>query len=263
MTRRTTASCLPSASASDSSRLHGRGVQRTLGNRPLRPVPAAFVSTSRASCAASTPTSSSCPSRGATTDGVGMLDASARRRLPRRDDASSCRSSSGRGARNSDRHGVPHDGTWELAVCSRFPVLDRRLIPMGTVRADAPGLRHALALTVDDRRHARRDDRAAHVVEGLAARARAAPADVAARARRRRPADPRRRLQLLGPAGRRGDARLAAAGARPHLSLATPAQSDRSRARARRHRGARRRGAGGDAVGSPPDPSPAAAARAE
>jgi endonuclease/exonuclease/phosphatase family metal-dependent hydrolase len=50
--------------------------------------------------------------------------------------------------RNSDRHAVPRSGAWELAVCSRFPVLERRLIPMGIVRADAPGLRHALALTV-------------------------------------------------------------------------------------------------------------------
>jgi endonuclease/exonuclease/phosphatase family metal-dependent hydrolase len=49
---------------------------------------------------------------------------------------------------NSDRHGVPRDGTWEIAVCSRFPVLDRRLIPMGTVKRDPPGIRHALALTL-------------------------------------------------------------------------------------------------------------------
>ncbi len=49
---------------------------------------------------------------------------------------------------NSDRHGVPRDGAWELAVCSRFPVLDRRLIPMGTVKGDPPGPRHALALTL-------------------------------------------------------------------------------------------------------------------
>jgi len=49
---------------------------------------------------------------------------------------------------NSDRFGVPRTGAWELGVCSRFPVLDRRLIPMGVVRGDAPGLRHALALTV-------------------------------------------------------------------------------------------------------------------
>jgi endonuclease/exonuclease/phosphatase family metal-dependent hydrolase len=51
-------------------------------------------------------------------------------------------------SRNSARSSVPHVGGWELAVCSRFPVLDRRLIPMGIVRADRAGLRHALALTV-------------------------------------------------------------------------------------------------------------------
>ena len=49
---------------------------------------------------------------------------------------------------NSDRHGVPRDGTWELAVCSRFAVLDRRLIPVGTVSGDPPGARNALALTL-------------------------------------------------------------------------------------------------------------------
>ena len=44
---------------------------------------------------------------------------------------------------------VPRDGAWELAVCSRFPVLDRRLIPMGVVPPTRPGLRNALALTVE------------------------------------------------------------------------------------------------------------------
>jgi endonuclease/exonuclease/phosphatase family metal-dependent hydrolase len=53
-----------------------------------------------------------------------------------------------RRTRNSERGGVPRTGAWELAVCSRFPVLDRRLIPMGIVPSDPPGLRHALALTV-------------------------------------------------------------------------------------------------------------------
>ena len=43
---------------------------------------------------------------------------------------------------------VPRQGTWELAICSRFPVTDRRLIPMGTVWRDPPGARHALGLTV-------------------------------------------------------------------------------------------------------------------
>jgi endonuclease/exonuclease/phosphatase family metal-dependent hydrolase len=52
-------------------------------------------------------------------------------------------------SRNSDTHAVPYEGAWELAVCSRFPVLGRRLIPMGVVRGDAAGPRHALALTVD------------------------------------------------------------------------------------------------------------------
>ena len=47
-----------------------------------------------------------------------------------------------------ERGSVPRDGTWELAICSRFPILDRRLITMGKVRRDAPGERRALALTV-------------------------------------------------------------------------------------------------------------------
>jgi endonuclease/exonuclease/phosphatase family metal-dependent hydrolase len=52
-------------------------------------------------------------------------------------------------SRNSIRHAVPYLGKWELAVCSRLPVLKRELIPMGVVRTDAAGLRHALSLTVD------------------------------------------------------------------------------------------------------------------
>ncbi|HEV7523681.1 MAG TPA: endonuclease/exonuclease/phosphatase family protein [Acidimicrobiia bacterium] len=54
--------------------------------------------------------------------------------------------------RTSDRHGVPYAGAWEIAICTRFPVLDRRLITMGTVRNDAPGERSALGLTlaIDD-----------------------------------------------------------------------------------------------------------------
>lgn len=49
-----------------------------------------------------------------------------------------------------DRRGssVPLAGSWELGICSRFPVLDRRLIPMGSVWRDPPGSRHALGLTV-------------------------------------------------------------------------------------------------------------------
>jgi endonuclease/exonuclease/phosphatase family metal-dependent hydrolase len=44
---------------------------------------------------------------------------------------------------------VPREGVWELAVCSRFPVLGRREIPIGTLKSDPPGPRNALALTVD------------------------------------------------------------------------------------------------------------------
>jgi endonuclease/exonuclease/phosphatase family metal-dependent hydrolase len=44
---------------------------------------------------------------------------------------------------------VPRDGKWELAICSRFPVIDRRTIPIGTLKSDPPGTRHALALGID------------------------------------------------------------------------------------------------------------------
>ncbi len=47
-----------------------------------------------------------------------------------------------------DGSSVPRDGTWELAVCSRLPVLDRRRIPIGAIPTDGPGLRHAIGLTV-------------------------------------------------------------------------------------------------------------------
>jgi endonuclease/exonuclease/phosphatase family metal-dependent hydrolase len=53
-----------------------------------------------------------------------------------------------RPARRSRAWSIPLDGTWDIAICSRFPVLDRRLIAMGAVRRDPPGPRHALALTV-------------------------------------------------------------------------------------------------------------------
>ena len=142
--------------------------------------------------------------------------------------------------RLSDRHGVPHEGTWELAVCSRFPVLDRRLIPIGTVRRDPPGLRHALALTLVI------DGTTVDVI-GMHASSKfwkLAPMqhllDAPARTRRRWAADPRRRLQLLGTARRVGDARLEAAGSGSHLPRAPSAQPDRSRSGARWDPGARR-----------------------
>jgi endonuclease/exonuclease/phosphatase family metal-dependent hydrolase len=53
--------------------------------------------------------------------------------------------------RDSERDAVPRQGAWELAIASRFPVLDRHTIPMGTVGYDPPGPRHALALTLDVR----------------------------------------------------------------------------------------------------------------
>ena len=49
---------------------------------------------------------------------------------------------------------VPHEGVWELAVCSRFPVLDRREIPIGTLKSDPPGPRNALGTDGRHRRHA-------------------------------------------------------------------------------------------------------------
>ncbi len=51
--------------------------------------------------------------------------------------------------RNANRDGVPRHGTWELAVCSRSPVLGRREIPIGVIPDDPAGLRNALAVTVD------------------------------------------------------------------------------------------------------------------
>ncbi|HET9730804.1 MAG TPA: endonuclease/exonuclease/phosphatase family protein [Acidimicrobiia bacterium] len=44
---------------------------------------------------------------------------------------------------------VPSTGAWELAVCSRLPVLDRRDLPIGVINTDPPGPRSAIALRVD------------------------------------------------------------------------------------------------------------------
>jgi endonuclease/exonuclease/phosphatase family metal-dependent hydrolase len=147
VTRRTTASCLPSASASDSARdftvaafnahwgfgRYGRfhGVRYDAA-RVVRSLDADLVVV---------------PESWRAEDGVGMLDdlASAGfqvETIPMMPLADRPRT------RNSDRAAVPRDGTWELAVCSRFPVLDRRRVPMGTVRTDPPGARSALSLTV-------------------------------------------------------------------------------------------------------------------
>lgn len=50
--------------------------------------------------------------------------------------------------RETNRDAVPSRGIWELAVCSRLPVLGRRTYSIGTVPTDPPGERHALALTI-------------------------------------------------------------------------------------------------------------------
>ena len=103
-----------------------------------------------------------------------------------------------------DRDVVPRDGVWELAVLLALPgARAAATIAMGTCATDPAGTR-ACALRV----HASTStatpveiDRRAHVVEGVAARAGAAPADAARAARpRHRAADHRRRLQLLGSA---------------------------------------------------------------
>ncbi len=43
----------------------------------------------------------------------------------------------------------PGHGMWELAFCSRFPVLEQRKLPIGIVTRDPVRLRHAFACTLD------------------------------------------------------------------------------------------------------------------
>ena len=147
MTRRTTASCLPSASGSEAGRdftvaafnAHW-GIGRFGRFHGVRFDAARVVRSFGADLVV-------VPESWRDDGGVGMLDElrdegyhvetaelMPMRLRPRR--------------RNSDRHAVPRVGAWEIAVCSRFPVLGRRLIPMGLVRADPTGPRHALAVTV-------------------------------------------------------------------------------------------------------------------
>jgi endonuclease/exonuclease/phosphatase family metal-dependent hydrolase len=147
VTRRTTASCLPSASASEAGRdftvaafnAHW-GIGRFGRYHGVRFDAARVVRGFGADLVV-------VPESWRDDNGAGMLDElrddgyhvettalMSMRNRPRR--------------RNSDRHAVPRLGAWELAVCSRFPVLEHRLIPMGAVRADSTGPRHALAVTV-------------------------------------------------------------------------------------------------------------------
>jgi endonuclease/exonuclease/phosphatase family metal-dependent hydrolase len=51
--------------------------------------------------------------------------------------------------RDGRRDAAPCIGTWEHAVLSRFPVIDRREIDIGTIRRDPAGSRRALAVTLD------------------------------------------------------------------------------------------------------------------
>jgi len=44
---------------------------------------------------------------------------------------------------------VPSTGVWELAICSRFPIVARRELPIGRLKLDPAGARHALGCTVD------------------------------------------------------------------------------------------------------------------
>ncbi len=47
------------------------------------------------------------------------------------------------------RDGAPLTGMWELAVCSRFPVVDCKGVTIGNIGADPVHDRNALALTLD------------------------------------------------------------------------------------------------------------------
>jgi endonuclease/exonuclease/phosphatase family metal-dependent hydrolase len=51
--------------------------------------------------------------------------------------------------RSGTRDAAPREGVWELAVCSRFPLGERREIPLVPLRADPVGARVALAVTID------------------------------------------------------------------------------------------------------------------
>jgi endonuclease/exonuclease/phosphatase family metal-dependent hydrolase len=47
------------------------------------------------------------------------------------------------------RHEDPGEGLWEVAICSRFPIVASRELPLGTIHADPAGPRSALLCTVD------------------------------------------------------------------------------------------------------------------
>ena len=47
------------------------------------------------------------------------------------------------------KHAEPGEGHWELVVCSRFPVLARRDLPLGRIPGDQAGPRSAMCCTLD------------------------------------------------------------------------------------------------------------------
>jgi endonuclease/exonuclease/phosphatase family metal-dependent hydrolase len=51
--------------------------------------------------------------------------------------------------RRERRDSAPRDGIWELAICTRFPVLARRELPIGRIKTDPVGARSALGCTLD------------------------------------------------------------------------------------------------------------------
>ncbi|MDZ4825922.1 MAG: endonuclease/exonuclease/phosphatase family protein [Actinomycetota bacterium] len=79
-----------------------------------------------------------------TFDGVGLLE-------PLRDDGYAIETLAMTRLRapQKPRRSHPGTGNWELGVCSRFPILARRELALGSVRTDVASPRHALHLTLD------------------------------------------------------------------------------------------------------------------
>jgi endonuclease/exonuclease/phosphatase family metal-dependent hydrolase len=51
--------------------------------------------------------------------------------------------------RDHTRESVPSNGGWELAIASRFPIVARKELPIGNLKADPAGARYALVCTLD------------------------------------------------------------------------------------------------------------------
>ena len=134
------------------------------------------------------------------------------------------------------RHDDPGEGHWELAICSRFPILERRELPIGRIRADPAGLRSALQCTIDV--HGTEVDVVgrARVVATVDARA-GAPAPRRCGRSCRRAGEPRS-SPATATSGARASWRCCRQWQRavrgPTYPVAQAAQSDRPRARAGR-----------------------------